>query len=43
MGGDSGHASQRILELESENQRLRLLVGDLLVKNQRLRDGLAKA
>jgi hypothetical protein len=28
----------RICELETENQRLRLLVGELLVENQRLRE-----
>lgn len=28
----------RVCELEAENQRLRLLVGELLVQNQRLRE-----
>ena len=32
----------RLRELETENQRLRLLIGELLVENQSLRD-LAKA
>jgi hypothetical protein len=29
----------RVCELETENNRLRLLVGELLVLNQRLREG----
>ncbi len=31
-------SAQRVLELEAENHRLRLLVADLIVKNQRLRE-----
>jgi hypothetical protein len=33
----------RVCELETENARLRLLVGELLVTNQRLRDGARAA
>lgn len=38
--GESSEANpeDRVRELESENARLRLLVGELLVANQRLRE-----
>lgn len=34
----AGYAQCRVCELEEENARLRLLVGELLVANQKLRE-----
>ncbi len=39
MTSEISATEKRILELEAENRRLHTLVADLLVKNQRLREG----
>jgi hypothetical protein len=38
FGSTNGWMEDRIMELEGENSRLRRLVGELLLKNQQLRD-----